>query len=41
MTILGIDPGESGAAAVLDEGGELLEMHGRTSFSRTTVLACF
>jgi hypothetical protein len=24
MTILGIDPGKSGAVAVLDEGGELL-----------------
>jgi crossover junction endodeoxyribonuclease RuvC len=27
MTILGIDPGKSGAVAVLDEGGELLEVH--------------
>ena len=27
MTILGIDPGKSGAVAVLDEGGELLKMH--------------
>jgi hypothetical protein len=25
MTILGIDPGKSGAIAVLDEGGELLK----------------
>jgi hypothetical protein len=27
MTILGIDPGKSGAVAVLDEGGELLKVH--------------
>jgi hypothetical protein len=27
MTILGIDPGKSGAIAVLDEGGELLKVH--------------
>ena len=27
MTILGIDPGKSGTVAVLDEGGDLLEMH--------------
>ena len=27
MTILGIDPGKSGAVAVLDEGGDLLEVH--------------
>jgi hypothetical protein len=26
MTILGIDPGKSGAVAVLDEGGELLKV---------------
>ena len=26
MTILGIDPGAHGAVAVLDEGGELLEV---------------
>jgi predicted RNase H-like nuclease (RuvC/YqgF family) len=26
MTILGIDPGKSGAVAVLDESGELLEV---------------
>ena len=40
MTILGIDPGKSGAVAVLDEGGELLavedmpslfEANGRTA----------
>src|SRR3984957_9532118 len=27
MSILGIDPGKSGAVAVLDEGGELLKVH--------------
>jgi hypothetical protein len=26
MTILGIDPGKSGAVAVLDEGGDLLKV---------------
>ena len=43
MTILGIDPGKSGAVAVLDEGGELLavedmpslfEANGRTASRR-------
>ena len=27
MTILGIDPGKSGTIAVLDENGELLDVH--------------
>ena len=32
-TIVGIDPGAHGAIAVLDEGGELLEVHDMPSTS--------